>query len=114
MSTALAARRQVENVRKKMKVHAETAERRMAIGAVGALIGFLEKRGTIPLSVANIPTKLALGIAGSLLEANSSGSTRRLAGAAADTALAIYGYQVAKTGAMIAGGEMVAGDEDEL
>ena len=93
----------------------------MVIGASGAALGFLEKRGSLPIAVANIPTKLALGIGLSLLEANSGGATRRLAGAAADCALAIYGYQAAKTGALIAGemvaGEFVAGDDgdgDEL
>lgn len=85
----------------------------MIIGAVGAAMGFLEKRGTLPIAVMNIPTKLAIGIAGSLLEANSSGAARRMAGAAADCALAVYGYQAAKTGALVAG-EMVGESNDEL
>lgn len=84
----------------------------MLIGVAGGALGFLEKRGTLPISVANMPTKLMLGIAGSLVEANTSGASRRIAGAIADTSLAIYGYQAAKTGALIAG--EVVGEDDEL
>jgi len=111
MAASLA--RRLDSVRKRARVQAETAERRMIIGASGAALGFLEKRGTLPIAVANIPTKLALGIGASLLEANSSGSTRRLAGALADTALAVYGYQAGKTGGLIAGGEYVGDDDDD-
>ena len=112
MSTSTLARR-LENTRKKARVHADRAERRMIIGASGAALGWLEERGTLPKAVANIPVKLAIGIAASFAEANTSGSTQRMAGALADTALAVYGYQAARTGSLIAGGE-VGYEDDEL
>lgn len=103
MATAIALQRQLKGVRGRVRAQAEVAERRLAIGAIAAGVGFLEKRGTIPVSVGNIPTKLAAGIVLSIIETQAHGSARRLASAGADTLLAIYGYAAGKQGAFIAG-----------
>jgi hypothetical protein len=109
MAASLA--RRLDTYRRNQRTKAETAERRLIVGAVGAAVGFLEKRGTLPIAIANVPSKLAIGVAATLLEANSSGSTRRLAGALADASLAIYGYAAGRAGGLIAGEEYVGGDE---
>lgn len=121
MATGHELARRLETVRRKSKNAAETAERRMVLTGSAAGIAFLEKRSMLPVAVAGIPSKLGIGIAATLLEANSTGATRRMAGALADAALAVYGYQAVKTASFIAGddddnyvGEDVSGDGDEL
>lgn len=108
MATAAALAKSAKNARMKMRTHAEAAERRMVVGASGAALGYLESRGTLPVAVMGVPVKLAIGIGALIVEANSSGATRRLASAAADTAIAVYGYQAGKTRSFVAGddGEM--------
>jgi hypothetical protein len=101
--SAVALARQLKGARQRVRVQAEMAERRLTIGAIAAGVGFLEKRGTIPTAIGNIPTKLAGGIALSVLETQATGSTRRLASAGADALLAIYSYAAGKAGAFIAG-----------
>jgi hypothetical protein len=110
MSASSLAKR-LEHTRRKAKVAAESAERRIVIAGSAAGIGFLEKRSTIPVAVMGIPTKLAIGIVATLAEANTSGATRRMSGALADAALAIYGYQATKTMSFIAGDDDAVGDD---
>jgi hypothetical protein len=117
MSTQHSLARRLDTQRKKARLSAETAERRITIALGSAGIGFLEKRDSLPMTVIGIPTKLGLGIAATILEATSSGAMRRMSGAIADASFAIYGYAAAKSGNFIAGegdyvGEEVgAGDE---
>lgn len=111
MSTnAAALARRLEAVRKRTRFQAEIAERRAMIGVTGAAYGFLEKRGTIPPAVGSVPTKLAAGVLLTIVESQTSGATRRMAGAGADALLALWGYAAAKSGAFIAG----EADGDEL
>lgn len=111
MASAVALARQLKTVRQKTRVHAESAERRLAIGAVGATYGYLERRGTIPVAVGNIPSKLVAGVVLSIAETQLSGAARRLCGAGADGMFALYGYAAGKAGGFIAGGDDL---EDEL
>ena len=83
----------------------------MAIAGAAGLIGFLESRGTLVPAIANIPTKLALGVAAAIAEPQFSGSSRRLIGALADAALAVYVHDAAKNRSFIAGEEYVGGVE---
>jgi hypothetical protein len=102
-------------VRRSAAAKAQAAERRLVVGGLGAAMGFLEGRGTLPVEILNVPSKLAIGLIATFGEANTSGTTRRMLGALADTSLAVYGYQAAKTKNFIAGEEYVgADDEDEL
>jgi hypothetical protein len=112
--------KRLETVRRQSKVAAHTAERRMVIAGSAAGLGFLEQRDALPVEIIGIPTKLGIGILASILEANSSGATRRMSGALADASLAVYGYQAVKSKSFIAGdddyvgedvGEDVSGDE---
>lgn len=101
MASNLAKR--LEATKRRARVTAETAERRIAIALGSSAIGFLERNNTLPIEVGGIPTKLGLGILATLVEANTSGATRRLSGAVADASFAIYGYQATKTQNLIAG-----------
>jgi hypothetical protein len=111
MASSLAKR--LEATKRRARVTAETAERRVAIALGSAGIGFLERRKTLPIELGGVPTKLGLGIAATLLEANATGATRRIAGAIADASFAIYGYQATKTQNFIAGEEYVGEDVGE-
>jgi hypothetical protein len=107
--------RRLDTTRRRARLAAETAERRVAIALGSAGIGFLERNETLPIEVAGIPVKLGLGIIATLVEANSSGAMRRITGAIADASFAIYGYQAVKTRSLIAGvGEDVGEDVGEL
>jgi hypothetical protein len=103
MATGTAVARRLDNTRRRMRLQSETAERRLVIAGSSAAIGFLEQRNTLPLSVFNLPSKLVIGIGATLAEGNTSGTTRRMLGAIADAAFALYGYQAAKTNSFIAG-----------
>lgn len=104
-SAALAQR--LNNLRQRAQVQSQQVERRLAIAGAAGAIGFLESRGTLPISVANVPTKLALGVVAALAEPQFSGSSRRLIGALADASLAIYVHDAAKNRTFIAGDEYV-------
>jgi hypothetical protein len=107
-SAALAQR--IQNLRQRTKIQSEQVERRLAIAGAAGLIGFLESRGTLPISVANVPTKLALGVGAAIAETQFTGSSRRLIGALADAALAVYVHDAAKNKTFIAGEDYVGGE----
>lgn len=97
--TSLAARA------RSIKAKAEDIEITVMAGAASAGIGFLEARGTLPVSVFGLPTKLALAIGTGLAAANSSGSARRLARSAMLGAVCSYAYAGGKSGSFVAGDE---------
>lgn len=114
MSTQASLARRLETTKRHARLTAETAERRIAIALGSSAIGFLERNDTLPLDVGGIPVKLGIGILATLLEANSSGATRRLSGALADASFAIYGYNAVKQEKFIAGGNYVGEDVGDV
>lgn len=88
------------------------SEKRVAVTAAAAIIGFLEKESKLPVGVMGVPTKLALGLGLTLAQMNTRGTTARLLGAAADASFACYAYAASKAGAFVAGDDDVAGDDE--
>lgn len=109
MATGLA--RRLENVQRRARTAGEISERRIVCALGSAALGFLEKKGTIPISVMGLPTKLVIAVSATLLEANTSGTTRRVFGSVADSNFAIYSYLAAKTEKFIAGDDDAVGEE---
>ena len=108
--------RRLEATRSRLKMQNDKVEHRFVVSGSAAAMGWLEGSGTLPVELFGLPTKLLIGIAGTVVEANSSGSIRRISGSVSDAAFAIYGYNVAKQKKLIAGGEVGAeeyvGDEE--
>jgi hypothetical protein len=92
-------------------MQSQQVERRLAIAGAAGLIGFLESTGKLPVAVVNIPIKLAIAVGGAFAEPQFSGSSRRLIGALADAALAVYVHDAAKNRTFIAGADYVGGVE---
>jgi hypothetical protein len=89
-------------------------ERRASIALSAAGLGWAERKAFYPLAVLGLPSKLAIGVAAMVFEANSSGAVRRIMGSIADSSLAVYSYQAIKTESFIAGddvGEDYVGEE---
>lgn len=104
---ALATR--LQNLQRRAAISSQQIERRLAISAAAAGLGYLESRGTLPVSVVNMPTKLVLGLGLAAAETQFSGSSRRLISAAADAAIAVYMHDAAKSRSFIAGEDYVGG-----
>lgn len=78
--------------------------RKAVITVTSALTGFAESKGLAP-SYWNVPTKLGLGLLGSLGEALMRDATsRKFLGAFSDAQLANYSYAASKGHTFIAGG----------
>lgn len=110
MSRASALSTRLANLQRRHQVASQQIERRLALSAAAGGIGFLESRGTLPVAMFNMPTKLLIGLGAAAAETQFTGSTRRLVGALADAALAVYMHQAAKSRAFIAGEDYVGED----
>ena len=110
MSRAALATR-LQNLQKRAASQSQQIERRLAISAAAAGIGFLESRGTLPVSVFNLPVKLLLGLGAAAVETQVTGASRRLAGALGDASLAVYMHDAAKAHSFIAGEDYVGAVE---
>ena len=99
-------RERVASLRHRYEAKAQRAEQGLVSIAAGWGLAELTKRGVLPTTIASIPTTPVLGAALLLLAAKSSGATRRMAGAAGNAALAVYGYKVGVAGSLIAGDDM--------
>lgn len=87
------------------------SEKRVAVTAAAAILGFLEKENKLPVGMLGMPTKLVLGIGLTLAQLNTRGTTSRLLGAGADATFACYAYAASKAGAFVAGDDIGGDDE---
>ncbi|NIP95454.1 MAG: hypothetical protein GWO24_19230 [Akkermansiaceae bacterium] len=83
--------------------------------ATGLVTGAMERRGTLPISVVGLPSKLGLGIvavgASTMVRGRMGHALRRTG----DALLTCYAYNAGKTGSAVAGWEdYVSGDEEDL
>lgn len=81
----------------------EPIVRRSLAGATGGAIGFLEHKGILPIEVGGVPTKPVLALVGTLIELNTRGMMRKSASAFADACAAVYAFEAARDGKLIAG-----------
>jgi hypothetical protein len=93
----------VASLRHRYEAKAQRAERGLISIAAGWGLAELQKKAILPATFAGVPTTPLMGAALLLLAAKSSGATRRLADAAGDATLAVYGYKVGLAGSLIAG-----------
>lgn len=82
--------------------------------ATGLVTGAMERKGTLPVSVMGLPSKLGLGIVAlgaSTLVRGKMGNALRRSG---DGLLTCYAYNAGKTGSVVAGwDDFVSGDDME-
>jgi hypothetical protein len=109
--------RRLEGARAKMRAQTDKVEHRFVVSGSAAAMGWLEGAGTLPVEMFGVPTKLIIGIVGTIVEANSAGSVRRISGSVSDAAFAVYGYNVAKSKQLISGvgddGQEYVGADDQ-
>lgn len=79
--------------------------RRGVTAVTAAAIGHLESNGTLPVAMfgGKVPTKAAIGLIAAGVAMFSTGQTKKLADAVADTSLALYAYSAGRSGTLIAG-----------
>jgi hypothetical protein len=104
----------VAGIRNRYRATNDEIERKVAIAAAAALIGWGERSKVIGIEWFGVPSKVVLAIGGYLLAYNSTGTTRRLANAASDAASATYAYNAAKSAAFIAGDDDIGGEVVEV
>jgi hypothetical protein len=80
----------------------------------GLITGAMERKGTLPIAVLGMPSKLGLGIVGlgasTLIRGKMAHALRRVS----DGLLTCYAYNAGKTGSVVAGfDDFVGGDEDD-
>lgn len=97
------ARATIANAKRRGAELESVIVRKAVITTVSAITGFAESKGLQP-AYWNVPTKLGLGLLGSVAEAMSKdASFRRLIGAFSDAQLANYSYAASKGHTFIAG-----------
>ena len=114
-STALEkARQHTSSLRKRFAGQAPI--RAVSAFGGGALVGTLERLGTVPATVMGLPTKplLATAMYAFASGQSASGTAAAVAQGMGDGLLGAYGYAAGKGGTLIAGDDEVQGDaEDE-
>ncbi len=107
-------KQRVQNISKRYRATNDEIERKVAITAAGALIGWAERAKALPIEFLGVPSKVWIALGGYLLAYNSTGTTRRLANAGSDAASATYAYNAARTSSFIAGDDDVGGEVVEV
>lgn len=94
---------QLANVRNRANAKVQAVERTLTMSGGGIVLGAAEGAGKLPVAIAGIPSKLALGVAGHIIGATASGGMGRLARNIGDACLTCYSYAAGKSKSVIAG-----------
>jgi hypothetical protein len=83
--------------------------------ATGLVTGAMERKGTLPISVVGLPSKLGLGIVGLAASVAVRGKMGHAIRRVSDGLLTCYAYNAGKTGSVVAGwDDFVSGDEEDM
>lgn len=110
------ARSSMTNLRRRIEGR-EPIRAASAFGA-GAIVGTLERRGTLPITVVGLPVKPLLALGGYTIAMQSAQGRNMHAifAGAGDGLAGAYGYAAGKAGTLIAGGDdeqLMDEDEEE-